>query len=305
MSRIDVDLNSVRNIQNLEFLAKRLVEGFITGLHKSPYHGFSVEFSEHRLYNSGESTRHMDWKVFARTEKLFVKRYEEETNLRCQLLLDVSGSMYYPINNYGKLSYAVLSAAALATLLQRQRDAVGLTTFADGIEFQTPIKSTGAHLHTLLLALQQQLQKPAPPQKETRVASMLHHVAQQLPKRSLVILFSDLLSQYEQLDEIFLALQHLRHQQHEVLLFHITHAETEEEFHFPDKPFMFHGLENGEKIKVQPAEIRDAYVKAMQQFKNELKLRCGQYRIDLVSVDLKEPIDKVLQAYLVKRQKVR
>ncbi|WP_210464705.1 DUF58 domain-containing protein [Rufibacter roseolus] len=305
MSRINVDLDSVRNIQNLEFLAKRLVEGFITGLHKSPYHGFSVEFSEHRLYNSGESTRHMDWKVFARTEKLFVKRYEEETNLRCQLLLDVSGSMYYPTNNYGKLSYAVLSAAALATLLQRQRDAVGLTTFADGIELQTPIKSTGAHLHTLLLALQQQLQKPAPPQKETRVAAMLHHVAQQLPKRSLVILFSDLLSQYEQLDEIFLALQHLRHQQHEVLLFHITHAETEEEFHFPDKPFMFHGLENGEKIKVQPAEIREAYVKAMKQFKNELKLRCGQYRIDLVSVDLREPIDKVLQAYLVKRQKVR
>ncbi|WP_210488648.1 DUF58 domain-containing protein [Rufibacter aurantiacus] len=305
MSRINVDLDSVRNIQNLEFLAKRLVEGFITGLHKSPYHGFSVEFSEHRLYNSGESTRHMDWKVFARTEKLFVKRYEEETNLRCQLLLDVSGSMYYPTNNYGKLSYAVLSAAALATLLQRQRDAVGLTTFADGIELQTPIKSTGAHLHTLLLALQQQLQKPAPPQKETRVAAMLHHVAQQLPKRSLVILFSDLLSQYEQLDEIFLALQHLRHQQHEVLLFHITHAETEEEFHFPDKPFMFQGLENGEKIKVQPAEIRDAYVKAMKQFKNELKLRCGQYRIDLVSVDLSEPIDKVLQAYLVKRQKVR
>ncbi|RNI30480.1 DUF58 domain-containing protein [Rufibacter latericius] len=305
MSRITVDLDNVRNIQNLEFLAKRLVEGFITGLHKSPYHGFSVEFSEHRLYNSGESTRHMDWKVFARTEKLFVKRFEEETNLRCQLILDVSGSMYYPTNNYGKLSYAVLSAAALATLLQKQRDAVGLTTFSDQIELQTPIKSTGAHLHTLLLALQQQLQKPAPPQKETRLASMLHHVAQQLPKRSLVVLFSDLLSQYEQLDEIFMALQHLRHQQHEVLLFHITHAETEEEFHFPDKPYTFQGLENGEKIKVQPSEIREEYVKAMRQFKNELKLRCGQYRIDLVTVDLREPLDKVLQAYLVKRQKVR
>ncbi|WP_207430871.1 DUF58 domain-containing protein [Sabulibacter ruber] len=305
MSRVTVDLDSVRNIHNLELLAKRLVEGFITGLHKSPYHGFSVEFSEHRLYNSGESTRHMDWKVFARTEKLFVKRYEEETNLRCQLLLDVSGSMYYPTHNYGKLSYAVLSAAALATLLQKQRDAVGLTTFADQIELQTPIKSTGAHLHTLMLALQQQLQKPAPPQKETRVSAMLHHIAQQLPKRSLVILFSDLLSQYEQLDEIFLALQHLRHQQHEVLLFHLTHAETEEDFHFPDKPFMFTGLETGEKIKVQPSEIRDEYVKAMRQFKNELKLRCGQNRIDLVSVDLREPIDKVLQAYLIKRQKVR
>ncbi|MFC6999523.1 DUF58 domain-containing protein [Rufibacter roseus] len=305
MSRIEVDLDSVRNVQNLEFLAKRLVEGFITGLHKSPYHGFSVEFSEHRLYNSGESTRHMDWKVYARTEKLFVKRYEEETNLRCQLLLDVSGSMYYPTSNYGKLSYAVLSAAALATLLQKQRDAVGLTTFSDQIELQTPIRSTGAHLHTLLLALQQQLQKPAPPQKETKVAHMLHHIAQQLPKRSLVILFSDLLSQYEQLDEIFLALQHLRHQQHEVLLFHFAHAETEDEFNFPDKPFLFVGLENGEKIKVQPADIRETYVEAMKKFKADLKLRCGQYRIDLVTIDLKDPIDKVLQSYLVKRLKVR
>jgi uncharacterized protein (DUF58 family) len=302
---MEVDLDSIRSITNLELLAKRLVEGFITGLHKSPYHGFSVEFSEHRLYNSGESTRHIDWKVFARTEKLFVKRYEEETNLRCQLLLDVSGSMYYPTSNFGKLSYAVLSAAAMATLLQKQRDAVGLTTFSDTIELQTPIKSTGAHLHTILLALQQQLQKPAPPQKETKVAEMLHHVAQQLPKRSLVILFSDLLSQHEQLDEIFLALQHLRHQHHEVLLFHFTHAETEEDFHFPDRPFTFIGLENGEKLKVQPAELREAYVTAMKKFKAELKLRCGQYKIDLVSVDLRDPIEKVLQAYLVKRQKVR
>ncbi|QHL86556.1 DUF58 domain-containing protein [Nibribacter ruber] len=305
MSRIKVDLDDVRDLQNLEFLAKKMVEGFITGLHKSPYHGFSVEFSEHRLYNPGESTRHIDWKVFARTEKLFVKRYEEETNLRCQLLLDVSGSMYYPTNNYGKLSYGVLAAAALATLLQKQRDAVGLTTFSDQIEHQTAIRSTGAHLHTLLLTLQQQLQKPAPPQKQTKVASMLHQIAQTLPKRSLVILFTDMLSQYEQLEEIFTALQHLRHQQHEVLIFHITHAETEEEFNFPNRPYTFVGLETGDRIKVQPAEVRAAYVHAMQQFKKELALRCGQHRIDLISVDLKDPMDKVLYAYLVKRQKVR
>ncbi len=302
---MEIDLDAVRNTQNLEFLAKRLVEGFITGLHKSPYHGFSVEFSEHRLYNPGESTRHIDWKVFARTEKLFVKRYEEETNLRCQLLLDVSGSMYYPTATYGKLTYAILAAASLATLLQKQRDAVGLTTFSDHIELQTPIRSTGAHLHTLLLALQQQLQKPAPPRKETKVAHMLHHIAQQLPKRSLVILFSDMLSQFEHLDEIFLALQHLRHQQHEVLIFHFAHGDTEDNFQFPDKPFLFVGLENGQEIKVQPAEIRERYVQGMAAFKNDLKLRCGQYKIDLVTVDLKDPMQKVLQAYLVKRQKVR
>ncbi|GAA4298986.1 DUF58 domain-containing protein [Nibribacter koreensis] len=305
MSRIEVDLDAVRQVENLEFLAKKMVEGFITGLHKSPYHGFSVEFSEHRLYNPGESTRHIDWKVFARTEKLFVKRYEEETNLRCQLLLDVSGSMYYPTHNYGKLSYGVIAAAALATLLQKQRDAVGLTTFSDHIEYQTPIKSTGAHLHTLLLALQGQLKKTAPPQKQTKVGNVLHQIAQTLPKRSLVILFTDMLSQSEQLDEVFTALQHLRHQQHEILIFHITHAETEEEFNFADRPFTFVGLETGDRVKVQPSDVREAYVQAMQRFKNELKMRCGQHRIDLVSVDLKEPMDKVLYAYLVKRQKVR
>ena len=147
-------LADVQKFANMEFLAKQLVEGFITGLHQSPYHGFSVEFSEHRLYNSGESTRHIDWKVFARTDKLFVKRYEEETNLRCHILLDVSPSMYYPEENNGKLTFSILCAAAIATLLRKQRDAVGLVTFSDKIELQTPVRSTASHLHTLLLLLQ-------------------------------------------------------------------------------------------------------------------------------------------------------
>ncbi|TXK36968.1 DUF58 domain-containing protein, partial [Pontibacter qinzhouensis] len=134
-------LADVQKFENMEFLAKQLVEGFITGLHQSPYHGFSVEFSEHRLYNSGESTRHIDWKVFARTDKLFVKRYEEETNLRCHILLDVSPSMYYPTHNNGKITFSALCAAAMATLLRRQRDAVGVVTFTDKIELQTPVRS--------------------------------------------------------------------------------------------------------------------------------------------------------------------
>ncbi|GAB3816118.1 hypothetical protein GCM10028895_10990 [Pontibacter rugosus] len=186
-------LADVQKFENMEFLARQLVEGFITGLHQSPYHGFSVEFSEHRLYNSGESTRHIDWKVFARTDKLFVKRYEEETNLRCHLLLDVSPSMYYPTENNGKLTFSALCAAALATLLRRQRDAVGLVTFSSKIELQTPVKSTASHLHTLLLLLQQQLEQQ-PAFKDTNVAEVVHQIAQQIPKRSLVILFQTCLA---------------------------------------------------------------------------------------------------------------
>ncbi|TGE18577.1 DUF58 domain-containing protein [Hymenobacter elongatus] len=301
-----LDLAAVRSFENLEFLARQLVEGFITGLHQSPYHGFSVEFSEHRLYNPGESTRHIDWKVFARTDKLFVKRYEEETNLRCHLLLDVSPSMYYPAPGHDKLRFAVLCAAALTTLLQKQRDAVGLVTFADQIELQTPVRSTTSHRHTLLLTLQQLLERPAAARRPTDVAGVIHQIAQQIPKRSLVILFSDMLgrSPAEQTASLA-ALQHLRHQQHEVLLFHVMDRATESEFAFAERPYLFEDVETGEQIKLQPGQVREQYRAAMQQYEQELALRCGQYRIDFVPVDIREPFDKVLYAYLVKRGKVR
>ena len=208
------DLAAVRSFENLEFLARQLVDGFITGLHQSPYHGFSVEFSEHRLYNPGDSTRHIDWKVFARTDKLFVKRYEEETNLRAHLLLDVSPSMYYPTPDHAKLAFSVVAAAALTTLLTRQRDAVGLVTFADAVELQTPVRSTTTHRHALLLALQRLLERPATPApgRGTDVAGVIHTIAQQIPKRSLVIIFSDMLGRDAAGQAAALAaLQHLRH----------------------------------------------------------------------------------------------
>ena len=219
-----LNLAAIHSFENLEFLARQLVDGFITGLHQSPYHGFSVEFSEHRLYNPGESTRHIDWKVFARTDKLFVKRYEEETNLRAHILLDVSPSMYYPAPSHDKLKFSILAAAALTTLLTRQRDAVGLVTFANTIELQTPVRSTSTHRHTLLLALQQLLERPPAPKtgRGTDVAGTIHAIAQQIPKRSLVILFSDMLGQgTAEQDAALAALQHLKHQHHEVLLFHV------------------------------------------------------------------------------------
>ncbi|MFD3000954.1 DUF58 domain-containing protein [Pontibacter toksunensis] len=297
-------LADVQKFENMEFLAKQLVEGFITGLHQSPYHGFSVEFSEHRLYNSGESTRHIDWKVFARTDKLFVKRYEEETNLRCHMLLDVSPSMYYPTENNGKLTFSTLCAAALATLLRKQRDAVGLVTFSDKIELQTPVRSTGSHLHTLLLILQKQLEQK-PTSKDTNVADVVHHIAQQIPKRSLVVIFSDMLSQQDNLDTIFAALQHLKHQNHEVLIFHVMDRKTEEEFDFAERPYVFVDVETGQELKLQPSQVREHYRTAVENYKRELELKCGQYRIDFVPVDISEPFDKVLYAYLVKRGKVR
>ena len=312
MSSTALDLAAVRSFENLELLARQLVDGFITGLHQSPYHGFSVEFSEHRLYNPGDSTRHIDWKVFARTDRVFVKRYEEETNLRAHLLLDVSPSMYYPAPGYDKLRFSLVAAAALTTLLQRQRDAVGLVTFAEQVELQTPVRSTTAHRHTLLLTLQQLLERPAPAAATRRasaatdVAGVLHTIAQQIPKRSLVILFSDMLGRGAQEQEAALAaLQHLRHQHHEVLLFHVLDRATESEFAFQDRPYIFEDVETGQEIRLQPAQVREQYRAAMHRLEEDLALRCGQLKIDFVPVDVREPFEKVLYAYLVKRGKAR
>jgi uncharacterized protein (DUF58 family) len=309
MQSPSLNLSAVRSFENLELLARQLVDGFVTGLHQSPYHGFSVEFSEHRLYNPGESTRHLDWKVLARTDKLFVKRYEEETNLRAHLLLDVSPSMYYPAPGHDKLVFSILAAAALTTLLTRQRDAVGLVTFAEQVELQTPVRSTSTHRHTLLLALQQLLERPAPTaatRRSTNVAGVLHTIAQQIPKRSLVVVFSDMLGRgAEEQAAALAALQHLRHQHHEVLLFHVLDRATETNFEFENRPYIFEDVETGQEVRLQPAQVRAQYQAAMRQFEEELALRCGQLKIDFVPVDVREPFERVLQAYLVKRGKAR
>jgi len=228
-------LDKIREFGNIELLAKQMVEGFITGLHRSPFHGFSVEFAEHRLYNTGESTRHIDWKVFAKTDKLFVKRYEEETNLRCQILLDVSSSMYYPKETKGKLTFSVFAAAALAYMLQRQRDAVSIATFCDKIIEHTPCKSTTIHLHQVFLLLQKLLDAESNLQA-TLASKVFHEIAEKIHRRSLVVIFSDMFEQIEDAQELFGALQHLKHQQHEVLLFHVVDKKTEQDFVFENRP---------------------------------------------------------------------
>jgi len=299
-----VDLQKVREFGNVEFLARQMVEGFITGLHKSPFHGFSVEFAEHRLYNTGESTRYIDWKVYAKSERLFVKRFEEETNLRCHLLIDTSSTMYYPEKTYGKITFSVLAAACLAYLLQRQKDAVSLTTFAEEVEIQTQTKSTPSHVHKIFMQLNELLQKPRP-LKKTSAAEVIHQLAEKINKRSLVIIFSDMFENVSETEHLFSALQHLRHNLHEVLIFHVKDKKTEENFDFDERPYEFTDLETGEKVKVQPNQIRDTYQQAVRNFYQELKLRCGQYRIDFIEADIAAGFDQILTNYLVKRTKMK
>lgn len=299
-----VSLAQVRSFGNVEFLARQLVEGFITGLHKSPFHGFSVEFAEHRLYNTGESTRHIDWKVYGKSEKLFVKRYEEETNLRCHLLIDTSSSMYYPEPEFGKMTFSVMAAASLAYLLQRQKDAVSLCAFSDTVELQTPIKSTPSHVHKLFTQLDQLMVQPKPLRK-TSAAEVIHQLAEKINKRSLVVIFSDMFENTENSEALFSALQHLRHNLHEVLIFHVTDKKTEEEFAFDERPYEFIDLETGEKVKLQPGQVRDTYQQAVKTYFQELKMRCGQYKIDFIEADIAQGFEQILTAYLVKRGKMK
>lgn len=300
----NIDLGKIREYGSLEFLAKQMVEGFITGLHKSPFHGFSVEFAEHRLYNSGESTRHIDWKVYAKTDKLFVKRYEEETNLRCHILLDVSSSMYYPEKTNGKLNFSVLGAGVLANMLQKQRDAVSLLTFSDGVNLQTECKSTTTHLHKIFMALDATLDAPKKNNGST-VIKTLHEIADKIHKRSLVIIFSDMFDNVSDKDAMFSALQHLKHNMHEVLLFHVSDKKTELEFEFDDRPHEFIDLETGQKLKVQPSQVKDQYINTITDFYNEIKLKAGQYKIDFIEVDIAKGFDPIMASFLAKRGKMR
>lgn len=299
-----VNLNDIRQNISLELLAHQLVEGFITGLHKSPYHGFSVEFAEHRLYNEGESTRHIDWKVYARTDRLFTKRYEEETNLRCMIVLDTSPSMFYPADSKSKIRFSKYAAAALCYLLNRQRDAVGLCLFSDTIQTITPVKSSPAHLDKLLRVLDNvEDQKPA--QSKTQVSKILHEVAESIHKRSLVILFSDMFDGNENTDDLFKSLQHLKHNKHEVIVFHVMDNQTELMFNFQDRPMEFIDMETGDKVRLNPGDIKKQYQEEAERFHQALKLRCNQYKIDFIEADVRMDFNVVLQTYLIKRAKMR
>lgn len=308
---VNIDRRQLQGLGRLELLAKQAVEGFITGLHKSPYHGFSVEFAEHRLYNTGESTRHLDWKLLARTDKHFVKRYEEETNLRCHMLIDVSPSMYFPEGvsasgpEFNKIKFSVYAVATLIELLKRQRDAVGLVLFSDTIQLNTKASASGAHHNFLYSELEKLLEQPKVGGKHTTVVTdTLHEIAESIHQRSMVVIFSDMMDNSSKSEELFSALQHLRHNKHDVIIFHVVDHKKEIDFDYENRPYTFTDLESGEEIKVNPADIRETYIRRMAEFRKELKLKCGQYQIDFVEADINEGFNPVLMQYLIKRQKL-
>ncbi len=303
------DIEQFHQFDNLGLIAREVVEGFITGLHRSPFHGFSVEFAEHRQYNQGESTKHLDWKLFARTDKLFVKQYEEETNLRCQLVLDTSSSMLFPYfkgkqHLQNKLSFSVYSAAALIYLLRKQRDAVGLTLFSDQIEFQTTPRLSSVNAELMYGKLSELIQPGnAELRKTTNTTDVLHQIAESIHKRSLVVIFSDMIDS-QKTEELFSALQHLRYNKHEVLLFHVTDHKQEREFDFNNRPYKFVDLESGQSVKFNPWEVKNHYVSTVKSYFNDLKVKCGQYKIDLAEADINKDFREVLLAYLIKRKKL-
>lgn len=305
-----IEPHDFQQFTHLELLARQVVEGFITGLHKSPFHGFSVEFAEHRIYNTGEPTKHIDWKLYGRSDKMFVKRYEEETNLRCHLIIDHSSSMYFPEDAEAKkldnkISFSVKCAASMIELLRMQRDAVGLTVFAEEVEVQTPTKSTTLHTKLLFHELNKLLTPiPEDQKKKTFAIDALHRIADSIHRRSLVMIFSDMFESNEDADKLFSALQHLKHNKHEVILFHVTDKKHELEFDYENRPYTFVDMESGEEVKAHPAEVKDAYLHAMQKFHNDLKLKCGQYRIDFVEADINEGYGQVLMPYLLKRTRM-
>ncbi len=298
----------VRQIENIELLAQQVVEGFIIGLHKSPFHGFSVEFAEHRLYNPGESTKDIDWKVYARSDKMFTKKFEEETNLRCQIIIDTSSSMYFPESENGKginkLQFSALAGASIMNLLKKQRDAFGLSVFDNDVRVHTKCRSATSH-YRLLLSYLDGLIKDTQIQKTTSTAKALHQLADSIHRRSLVIIFSDMFDSGDDTDDLFAALQHLKYAKHEVLLFHVTDRKHELAFEYENRPYLFVDMESGEEIKLQHNQVKDLYVEKVMKYKNELKMKCLQYKIEFIEADIQDGFVPVLQNYMVKRNRLK
>ncbi len=302
------ELHKAPIFDNLGLLAKQVVEGYISGIHKSPFHGYSAEFAEHKIYNTGESTKHIDWKLFAKTDKLYTKRYEEETNLRCHLILDTSSSMYYPsvpvldLDHLNKIGFAVLAAAALMELLKKQRDAVGLSVFSDSYQYYAPEKGSERHFQMLLAALAD-IGRENPGLQGTELPAHLHLIAEKLKRRSLVVLFSDMFQSSATDDRLFDALRHLKYNKHDVVLFHLTHRETELDFDFDDTPRRFRDVETGQFVDLYPESVRGAYREKLDAYLKALKLVCARYGIKYAGVDIEEPFARVLNTFLVERQR--
>ena len=301
-----INYKTARKFGSLELLAKQVVEGFITGLHQSPFHGFSVEFAEHRLYNSGESVKHLDWKLLARTDKLFIKRYEEETNLRCHILIDSSSSMMFPVDQpYNKFTFSVDAAAALIFLMRKQRDAFGLSIFSDALDFYSPAKSSLTHQRFLLSNLERTLdnQKKSFKNKKTNIAKMLNALASKIHKRSLVFIFSDFMA-IDNPEDFANSIKHLRHHLHEIVVFDVSHHNLENQLNLKNKYYNVVDVETGDSIKMHPKQIKEKYITERNSMKSKIHNLLKQQKVDLISADIEIGFDQILLEYLLKRKKI-
>jgi uncharacterized protein (DUF58 family) len=304
---IELELNKSTGFKNLQLLASQVVEGYISGMHKSPFHGFSAEFAEHKIYNAGESTRHIDWKLYAKTDKLYTKRFDEETNLRCHLIIDNSSSMHYPalkeqsLGNLNKVGYAALAAASVMNLLKKQRDAVGMSVFSEEYEYYAPEKGSERH-HNMLLAQLSEMIVNKPTAKKTYTYKYLHEIAEKLKRRSLVFFFSDLFQDQVEEDELFEAMRHLKYNKQDVVLFHTYDSKTEVDFDFSNRPTRYTDVETGEHVNLYADNIKEEYKKAITAYFERMRIRCGQNRIKYQPVDIQQDFDVVLTTFLLERQ---
>ncbi|GMV53912.1 MAG: DUF58 domain-containing protein [Chlorobi bacterium] len=284
----------VAKLGSMELRARLVVEGFITGLHRSPFHGFSAEFSEHRQYRPGDELKHIDWKIYGRSDRFYVKQYEDETNLRCMIALDCSASMGYAApGNLSKFTYGSYLAAALSYLILQQRDAAGLTLYTNTVEQYLPSRSKKSYISELIRALE-----AATPHNTTGTAAALNSLAERLTRRGLVVLISDL---FDEKEEIFKALRHFRHNKNEVLVMHVLDP-REVDFDFQSSA-VFKDMETGQELPTHPLQLRNSYQKAVQDFCADIKKGCRALNVDYIRITTNKPFDVALREYIVKRAK--
>lgn len=295
-------------VPDIEFLARQIVEGFIIGWHKSPYHGFSVEFAEHRLYNPGDNLKHVDWKVFGRNDKMFTKKYEEETNLRCYITIDQSNSMLFAgENRYNKLQSSIIYAGALMELMSRQMDAFGLAFFEEELNLITQTKTNAQHKREIIAHLESRWDKKIETKSEkstTQIAQSLHELAERAHKRSLIIVFTDFLDVIQDSNEIIDAIHHLKHNKHEVIFFLIGDKKMEWDFNMPSQALELIDLETNQSMKLHPDEYKELYINKMKDFKNFWKDKMIEVNVDYFEIDISEHPSEILRAYLLKRMKM-
>lgn len=306
---IKKELNKTGGFKNLEHLAKQVVEGFISGMHKSPFHGFSAEFAEHKIYNLGDSTKHIDWKLFAKTDKLYTKKYDDETNLRCHIIIDNSSSMHYPlienlsIKRLNKIAFSALASASLMQILKKQRDAVGLSVYSDVLEFYSPEKGSERH-HQMLLNTLDELVSKKPVNSNTNTYKFLHQIAEKIHRRSLIFVFTDMLQSDIEEENLFEALSHLKYNKHEVVLFHVLDLKKELNFNFENSPKKYLDLETNDFVNLYADQAKQNYISGFSKYINKLKNKCLNYKVNYVEADINGDFNTILSTYLLERQKL-